>query len=131
MLNLIPRAWIRRGVLPVLRMGSAAPSLKRLMKTHAASTIVIYQSLKHKVAQGTTQKSTTGKRLHRTRPSAAQVNSSPLSQNDIHLLTSSLHSYRALHPNLPWVQNCYPRRSTQHQLNSYRLFHERSQSQLK
>ena len=55
---------------PVLRMGSAAPSLKRLLKTPAAPIIVTYQSSKRKVVQGATQKTTTGKRLCRTRPSA-------------------------------------------------------------
>jgi len=61
---------------PVSRMGSAAPSLKKLMKTHAASTIVTYHSSKRKAAQGTTQKTTIGRRLHKMRPSAAQVNNS-------------------------------------------------------
>ena len=89
---------------PVSRMGSVAPSLKRLMKTPAAPIIVTYQSSKCKVVQGTTQKTNTRKRLHRTRPSAAQVNNSPPSKNDVHLLTLSLHSYRALHPNLLWVR---------------------------
>ena len=115
---------------PVSRMGSAAPSLKRLMKTLAAPIIVTYQSSKRKVVQGSTQKTTTRKRLCRTRPSAAQVNNSSPSQNDIHLLTLFLHSYRALHPNLLWVRNCYPRRSTQHQLNFHQLF-QRSRSRLK
>ena len=56
---------------PVSRIGSAAPPLKKLMKTHAAPTIVMYQSSKHKVVQGATQKAVTGKRLRRTRTSAA------------------------------------------------------------
>ena len=56
---------------PASRMGSTAPTLKKLMKTQAASTIVMYQSSKHKAAQGTTQKTITRKRLHRTRPSTA------------------------------------------------------------
>ena len=116
---------------PVLRMWSTAPSLKKLMKTHATSTIVMYQSSKRKAAQGITQKTTTRKRLCRTRPSAAQVNNSPSSQNDTPLLISFLHSYRALCPNLLWVRNCYPRRSTQHQLNLHRLTHERSRFWLK
>ena len=115
----------------VLRMGSAAPSLKTLMKTPAAPIIVTYQSSKRKVVQGATQKTTTRKRLRRIRPSAAQVNNSSPSKNDIHLLTSSLHSYWALHPNLLWVRNCHPRHLTQHQLNSHRLFHKGSQSRLK
>jgi len=55
----------------VSRIGSTAPPLKKLMKTHAASTIVTYQSSKRKVAEGTTQK--TRKRLHRMRPSSIQV----------------------------------------------------------
>ena len=63
---------------PVSRIGSAAPPLKKLMKTHAASTIVTYQSSKCKAAQGTTQKTVTGKRLRRTRPSTAQVKQLPL-----------------------------------------------------
>ena len=70
---------------PVSRMGSAAPSLKKLMKTHATSTIVTYQPSKRKVAQGTTQKTTTRKRLHRMRPSVAQVNNSSSSRTDVHL----------------------------------------------
>ena len=39
---------------PVSRMGSAAPSLKKLMKTPAAPIIVTYQSPKRKVVQGAT-----------------------------------------------------------------------------
>jgi len=58
---------------PASRMGSTAPTLKKLMKTQAASTIVTYQYSKRKAAQGTTQKTISGKRLHRTRPSSAQV----------------------------------------------------------
>jgi len=116
---------------PISRMGSAVPTLGKLMKTHAAPTIITYQSSKRKAAQGTAQKTTTGKRLRRTRPSAAQVNNSSLSQNDIQLLISFLHSYRALHPILFWVRNCYPRRLTQHQLNRHRLIHERSRFRLK
>jgi len=58
---------------PTSRLGSTAPPPKKIMKTQAASTIVTYQSSKHKAAQGTTQKTVTGKRLHRTRPSTAQV----------------------------------------------------------
>ena len=54
-------------------MGSTAPTLKKLMKTQAAPIIVTYQSSKRKAAQGATQKTVTGKRLHRTRPSTAQV----------------------------------------------------------
>jgi len=53
------------------RMGSTAPTLKKLMKTQAASIIVTYQSSKCKAAEGTTQKTITGKRLRRTRPSTA------------------------------------------------------------
>jgi len=39
---------------PASRIGSTAPPLKKLMKTHAASIIVTYQSSKRKPAQGTT-----------------------------------------------------------------------------
>ena len=62
----------------VSRIGSAAPPLKKLMKTHATSTIVMYQSLKCKAVQGTTQKTVTRQRLRRTRPSTAQVKQLPL-----------------------------------------------------
>ena len=79
-------------------MGSTAPSLKKLMKTQVASTIVMYQSSKRKVVQGATQKTTTGKRLHRMRPSAAQVNNSSFPQNDVQLLIPFPHSYQPLHP---------------------------------
>ena len=94
----------------VSRIGSTAPSLKKLMKTHAAPTIVTYQSSKRKAAQGTTQKTTTGKRLHRTRPSAAQVNNPCSSRIDIQLLISFLHSYRVLRPNLLLVRYYHPKR---------------------
>ena len=116
---------------PVSRMGLATPTLGKLMKTHAAPTIVTYRSSKRKAAQGIAQKNTTRKRLRRTRPSAAQVNNSSPSQNDILLLILFFHSYRALRPNLLWVRNCYPRRSTQHQLNLHQLVHERSRLRLK
>ena len=69
------------------------------MKTQAASTIAMYQSPKRKAAQGTTQKTVTEKRLHRTRPSTAQVNNLSFPQNDIQLLIPFLHSYQPLHPN--------------------------------
>ena len=46
---------------PTLRLGSTAPPLKNLMKTHAASTIVTYQSSKCKAAKGTTHKTITRK----------------------------------------------------------------------
>jgi len=39
---------------PILRLGSTAPPLKKLMKTQTASTIITYQSSKHKAAEGTT-----------------------------------------------------------------------------
>ena len=70
----------------VSRIGSTAPSLKKLMKTHAAPMIVTYQSSKRKAVQGTTQKAITGKRLRRTRPSAAQVNNPYSFQTDVQLL---------------------------------------------
>ena len=71
---------------PVSRIGSAAPSLKKLMKTYAAPIIVTYQCSKRKAVQGTTQKAVTGKILRRTRPSAAQVNNPYSSQTDVQLL---------------------------------------------
>ena len=55
------------------------------MRTPAAPTIVTRQSPKRKVVLGVTQKATTGKRLHRTRPSAAQVNDSYFPQTDVQL----------------------------------------------
>jgi len=55
------------------RMGSIASTLKKLMKTLAAPTILTYQSSKCKATQGVTQKTTTGKRLRRTKSSIAQV----------------------------------------------------------
>ena len=116
---------------PVSRIGSAAPSLKKLMKTHAAPTIVTYQSSKHKAIQGTTQKAVTGKRLHRTRPSAAQVNNSYSSRTNIKLLIPFLHSYRVLLPNLLLVRYYHPKCLIQHQLNPYRLILKRSQFRLK
>ena len=70
---------------PVSRMGSTAPSVKKLMRTPAAPTIVTRQSPKCKVVLGVTQKATTGKRLRRTRPSAAQVNDSYFPQTDVQL----------------------------------------------
>ena len=70
----------------VSRIGSTAPSLKKLMKTHAARTIVTYQSSKNKAVRGATQKAITGKRLRRTRPSAAQVNNPYSFQTDVQLL---------------------------------------------
>ena len=70
----------------VSRMGSTAPSLKKLMKTHAAPMIVMYQSSKLKAVQGATQKAITGKILHRTRPSVAQVNNPSSYRTDIQLL---------------------------------------------
>jgi len=56
------------------------------MRTHAAPMIMTCQSPKRKVAPGATQKATTGKRLRRTRPSAAQVNDSHFPQTDIQFL---------------------------------------------
>ena len=94
---------------PVSRIGSAAPSLKKLMKTHATPTIVMYQSSKRKAVQGTTQKAVTRKRLRRTRSSTTQVNNAYSSQTDIQLLIPFLHSYQTLRPNLLWVRNCCPR----------------------
>ena len=110
----------------VSRMGSAASSLKKLMKTHGPSTIVSYHSSKHKAAQGTTQKTTTRKRLHRTRPSAAQVNNSFPSQNDTQLLTPFLHSYQLLHPKRFWVRSCCPRRLVWHQLDLHQPIPKKS-----
>ena len=66
-------------------MGSTVPSLKKLMRTPAAPTIVTRQSPKSKAVLGVTQKATTGKILHRTRPSVAQVNDSYFSQTDVQL----------------------------------------------
>jgi len=66
-------------------MGSTAPTLKKLMRTPAAPTIVTRQSPKRKAVPGVTQKATTGKRLRRTRPSAAQVNDSYFPQTDVQL----------------------------------------------
>ena len=59
---------------PASRMGSTAPILKKLMKTLAAPVILTYQSYKRKAARDVTQKTITGKRLYRTKPSATQVN---------------------------------------------------------
>ena len=39
---------------PVSRIGSTAPPLKKLMKTHAAPAIIMYKSSKRKAAHGTT-----------------------------------------------------------------------------
>ena len=101
---------------PVSRIGSAAPPLKKLMKTHAAPTIMTYQSSKHKAVQGATQKVVTRKRLRRTRPSTAQVNNPSSYQTNIQLLIPFFHSYQPLRPNLLWVRNCYPTCLIQHQL---------------
>ena len=68
---------------PVSRMGSTAPSLKELMRTPTAPTIVTRQSPKHKAVLGV--KATTRKRLRRTRPLAAQVNNSYFPQTDVQL----------------------------------------------
>ena len=111
---------------PVSRIGSAAPPLKKLMKTHAAPTIIIYQPSKRKAAQGTTQKTIIGKRLYRMRPSAAQVNNPSFPQNDIQLLILFLHSYQPLHPNRLFVRDCCPRHLIQHQLNLHRPILKRS-----
>ena len=67
----------------VSRMGSAAPSLKRLMRTPVVSTIVTRHSPKRKASLGVTQKATTGKRLRRTRPSAVQVINSPFPRTGV------------------------------------------------
>ena len=107
----------------VSRIGSAAPPLKKLMKTHAAPTIMTYQSSKRKAVQGA--------RPRRTRPSAAQVKNPYSSQTDIQLLILFLHSYQSLCPNLLWVWNYCPRRLIQHQLNLHRLILKRSQFRLK
>ena len=64
-------------------MGSTAPSLKKLMRTHAVSMIMTCQSPKRKMVLGAIQKATTRKRLRRTRPSAAQVNDSHFPQTDV------------------------------------------------
>jgi len=56
---------------PASRMGSTTPTLKKLMKTSAAPTILTYQSSKYKATQGVTQKITTRKRLHITKSSIA------------------------------------------------------------
>ena len=111
-------------------MGSTAPSLKQLMRTHAAPMIMTCQSPKRKVVPGSIQKATTRKRLHRTRPSAAQVNNSFFPQNDIQLLILFLHSYLPVHPNRLWVQNCCPRHLIQHQLNLHWPIPKRSQFRL-
>ena len=66
-------------------MGSTAPLLKKLMRTHATPTIMTCQSPKRKAVQGATQKATTGKRLHRARPSAAQVNDPNFPRTDVQL----------------------------------------------
>ena len=66
-------------------MGSTAPSLKKLMRTPAAPTIVTRQSPKRKAVLGLTQKATTRKRLRRTRPLAAQVNNSYFPQTNVQL----------------------------------------------
>ena len=68
---------------PVSRMGSTTPSLKKLMRTHAIPMITTCQSPKHKVVLGAIQKATTRKRLHRTRPSATQVNDLHFPQTDV------------------------------------------------
>ena len=39
---------------PASRMGSTAPTLKKLMKTTATPTILTYQSSKHKATKGVT-----------------------------------------------------------------------------
>ena len=101
---------------PVSRIGSAATPLKKLIKTQAAPTIIMYQSSKRKTAQGTTQKTIIGKRLYRMRPSAALVNNPSFPQNDIQLLILFLHSYQPLHPNQLWVRNYCPRHLIWHQL---------------
>jgi len=46
---------------PSSRMGSTAPTLKKLMKTQDVPIIVTYQSSKYKAAQGVTQKTITRK----------------------------------------------------------------------
>jgi len=51
------------------------------------------------------------------RPSAAQVNNSFPSQNDIQLLIPFLHSYQPLHLNRFWVRSYCPRCSIWHQLD--------------
>ena len=115
----------------VSRIGLAAPPLKKMMKTYDAPTIITYQSSKHKAAQGITQKTVTGKRHHRTRPSSTQVNNPSSSQTDIQLLILFLHSYQPLRPNLLQVRNCCPRHLIQHQPNLHWLILKRNQFWLK
>ena len=67
-------------------MGSTAPSLKKLMRTHAAPMIMTCQSPKRKMVPGATQKATTRKRLRRTRPTTAQVSDSHFPQTDVQFL---------------------------------------------
>ena len=81
---------------PVTRLGSAAPSLKKLMKTHVAPMIMTCQSPKRKAVQGATQKATTGKRLRMTRPSAAQVNDPYFLELRFNFLTLFFRSYQTL-----------------------------------
>jgi len=57
---------------PASRMGSTAPTMKKLTKTPTAPTILTNKSSKCKVTQGVTQKITTRKRLCRTKSSIAQ-----------------------------------------------------------
>ena len=73
-------------------MGSTAPSLKKLMRTHVAPMIMTCPSPKRKVVPGATQKATTRRRLRRTRPSAAQVNDSHFLQTDVQFFLSHFYS---------------------------------------
>jgi len=102
---------------PVARLGSAAPSLKKLMKTHVAPLIMTRQSPKRKAVQGATQKATTRKRLRRTRPSVAQVNDSHFPQTDVQFFIPFFLSCRAscLSPLLTW--DSYLRHLIHHQPN--------------
>jgi hypothetical protein len=56
---------------PVLRMGSTAPTLKKMMKTPTTQVILTYQSSKRKAAKGVSQKTTTGKRPCRVKSPVA------------------------------------------------------------
>ena len=114
------------------RMGSTTPILKKLMKTPAAPAILTYQSSKRKVARGVTQKTTTRKRLCRTKPSAAQVNQL------ISLLTlifnfwsNSLLQPSSIAPQSILGANYCPRHLNQHPPSSHRLFPLKSRLQLK
>ena len=117
--------------MPSLRIGSATPSLKKLMKTHVVPMIVTYQSSKRKAVQGATQKVVIGKRLRRMRPTATQVNNPYFPQNDVQLLIPFLHSYQLLHPNWFWVRSYCLRHLIRHQLDIHQLIPKKSRFWLK